>query len=258
VVAGAVLAAVLLNRGGTAAPAITTVAVPDVTNQDAATATQTLQAAGFTVGKTTQVASTAQQKGLVLSTTPASGAQVARGKAVDLTVGAGPNSLAVPDLTGKSASAAITALKQAGFTGNVNQEPKDSLVAKGRVVSTDPTAGSQAAPGDTITLQVSTGTIAMPDVRGKSEAAARQALVAAGLSAGQIKSTNVERDDAPAGSVVDTNPGPGTAIGPGEEINLQIAQPTPPAATTTSTSPVTSSAPASSSSATATPPTVHP
>jgi serine/threonine-protein kinase len=260
VVLGAVLGAVLLNRGGSAAPAVTTVAVPDVTNQDANTATQTLQNAGLKIGRSTPVASTAQQKGLVVSTDPAGGAQVPRGTAVSLNVGSGPDALAVPDVTGKTASQAVALLKGAGFTGNIDQEPTDSLTTKGRVVESDPAAGAQAAPGDTITLKISSGTIAMPDVTGKTEAAARQALVAAGFSQNQITSTAVERDDVAQGSVAGTDPAAGTPVGAGGTINLQIAQPTPPATTTTTTpaSPTSSAATTTAASTTTSTASAHP
>jgi serine/threonine-protein kinase len=244
VVIGAVLAAVLLNRGSGTPVAAAPVAVPNVVNQDQATATQTLQAAGFTV-TATQVASTAQQKGLVVSTSPAGGAQVPKGSQVTLSIGSGPNAIAVPDVSGQTASAATSTLKQAGFTGNINTEQVDSLVAKGRVVETDPAKGSQAAPGDPITLRVSTGSIPLPDVHGKTEAQARQTLTAAGFSADQITSTTVERDDVPQGQVAATDPAAGTPVKQGQTINLQIAQPTPPQPTTTA--PATTSAPASSS-----------
>jgi serine/threonine-protein kinase len=244
VVIGAVLAAVLLNRGSGTPVAAAPVAVPNVVNQDQATATQTLQAAGFTV-TATQVASTAQQKGLVVSTSPAGGAQVPKGSQVALSIGTGPNAIAVPDVSGQTASAATSTLKQAGFTGNINTEQVDSLVAKGRVVETDPAKGSQAAPGDPITLRVSTGSIPLPDVHGQTEAQARQTLTAAGFSADQITSTTVERDDVPQGQVAATDPAAGTPVKQGQAINLQIAQPTPPQPTTTA--PATTSAPASSS-----------
>jgi serine/threonine-protein kinase len=255
VVVGAVLAAVLLNHGSNApVAAATQVAVPSVVNQDQATATQSLQSAGLTVGTVTQVTSTAQQKGLVVSTSPAGGAQVAKGSAVNLSIGSGPDAITVPDVTGKTASAASAALKQAGFTGNINTEQQDSLTAKGRVVQSDPAAGSQAAPGSTITLSVSTGTVPMPDVRGKTEAQARQALVAAGFDAGQINSTTVERDDVPQGRVAGTDPAPGTPVGPGETVNLQIAQPTPPQRSTSpSSSPSSTPTPTATPSATTTP-----
>jgi serine/threonine-protein kinase len=234
--------------------AATQVAVPSVVNQDQATATQSLQSAGLTVGTVTPVTSTAQQKGLVVSTSPAGGAQVAKGSAVNLSIGSGPDAITVPDVTGKTASAASAALKQAGFTGNINTEQQDSLTAKGRVVQSDPAAGSQAAPGSTITLSVSTGTVPMPDVRGKTEAQARQALVAAGFDAGQINSTTVERDDVPQGHVAGTDPDPGTPVGPGETVNLQIAQPTPPQSSTSpSSSPSSTPTPTATPSATTTP-----
>jgi serine/threonine-protein kinase len=255
VIAGAVLAAVLVNRGSGTPVAAAPVAVPNVVNQDQATATQSIQAAGLTVGQVTQVASTAQQKGLVVSTTPAGGAQVAKGSAVGLSIGSGPDAITVPDVSGQTASAATAALKQAGFTGNINTDQTDSLVPKGRVVETDPPKGSQAAPGDAITLKVSTGTIPLPDVAGQTEAQARQTLVAAGFQAGQINSTTVERDDVPQGKVAGTDPAAGTPVGAGGTINLQIAQPTPPQ---TSSAPASSSSSAPTTSATTTAATTTP
>src|SRR5690348_15338220 len=50
VVVGAVLAAVLLNHGSGTPAAAATIAVPNVVNQDQATATQSLQTAGLAVG----------------------------------------------------------------------------------------------------------------------------------------------------------------------------------------------------------------
>jgi serine/threonine-protein kinase len=244
VVLGAVLAAVLLNRGSGTPVAAAQVAVPNVVDQDQATATQTLQAQGLTVGTVTQVASSAEQKGRVVSTSPAGGAQVAKGSAVNLSIGSGPNAIAVPDVSGQTAAAASATLKQAGFTGNINTEQVDSLVAKGRVVETDPAKNSQAAPGDPITLRISTGSIPLPDVSGQAEAQARQTLTAAGFTADQISSTTVERDDVAPGKVAGTDPAPGTPVKQGQTINLQIAQPTPPQTSTTPAAPSSTSAPA--------------
>jgi beta-lactam-binding protein with PASTA domain len=240
---------VLLNQGSQAPVAAAQVTVPNVVNQDQATATQNLQAQGLTVGTVTQVASTAQQKGLVVSTSPAGGAQLAKGSPVNLSIGSGPDAIAVPDVSGQTVAAATATLKQNGFTGNINTDQTESLLPKGRVVETDPAKGSQAAPGDPITLKVSTGKLSLPDVRNQTEAQARQTLVAAGFSAGQISSTAVERDDVAQGKVAGTDPDPGTPVGAGETVNLQIAQPTPAEPTTT---PPASSSSAASTSAGAT------
>jgi serine/threonine-protein kinase len=222
------------------------VTVPNVVGQDQASATAAIEAKGLKTTVTT-AASTAEQKGKVVSTDPAGGAQVDKGKTVSVVVGAGPNTLAVPDVTGKTVADAKTAIQQAGFTGNITVNNVDSLEDKGTVVSTNPTANSDLSPDSAITLNVSKGTVALPDLTGKTEAAARQALVDLGVKTSNIDSVTVERDDVAQGSVAGTAPPAGSPIGPGDTVTLQIASPTPPstAPTTAATTTATSTAPTS-------------
>jgi eukaryotic-like serine/threonine-protein kinase len=141
---------------------------------------------------------------------------------VDLTVSGGPDTIAVPNVVGLSEDRARSTLEQAGFT-SVNSRQTDSLEDEGNVVAVEPGEGEQAAPNTPITLQVSTGTIKVPDVTGKSEAEARSILTDAGFSAGQIGTEEVESEAVPAGAVVATDPRAGSAVGAGEDITLQIA-----------------------------------
>ncbi|WP_206330690.1 PASTA domain-containing protein, partial [Modestobacter sp. KNN46-3] len=113
----------------------------------------------------------------------------------------------------------------AGFTGSTSTDQVDSLQPAGTVVGLDPTPGSQAAPDVSFRLSISTGSITLPDVRGLTEPAAREALVDAGLDNGVIVPNNVERDDATPGTVVDTDPGPRASVSAGETVTLLIAVP---------------------------------
>ena len=70
---------------------------------------------------------------------------------------------------------------------------------------------------------MSTGTIKVPDVAGKTEADARKILTDAGFTDGQIRSENVENTTVPVGTVLGTDPRVGSAVGAGEDITLQIA-----------------------------------
>jgi beta-lactam-binding protein with PASTA domain len=67
-------------------PGVST-SVPDVTGEDAATAQQDLQSAGFTVIQSSWPVSDSSQDGLVVAETPASGQQVPKGAAVVIYVG---------------------------------------------------------------------------------------------------------------------------------------------------------------------------
>jgi serine/threonine-protein kinase len=231
-----------------ATPAVTTVAVPNVLNQDQAAAVAAIEAKGLKANVTTD-ASTPDQKGKVLSTDPAGGAQVDKGATVAVVVGAGPNTLAVPDVTGQTVADARAAIQAKGFTGTVSVNNVDSLEPKGTVVSTNPAASTDVAPDSSITLNVSKGTVTLPDLTGKTEAAARQALVDLGVSTSNIETVAVERDDVPQGSVAGTEPPANSPIGPDDTITLQIAQPTPQTTTTTPSSPTTTSPTASTTSA---------
>jgi serine/threonine-protein kinase len=138
-------------------------------------------------------------------------------------------------------------LRSAGFTGNITVNEVSSLQPEGQVISTEPSVNSDVNPDTTIVLNVSKGSIPVPDVTGRSESAARQKLVSAGIDPGHIDSVDVERDDVAPGTVVSSTPTAGQTIGPNDTITLQIAQPVPPASSTSAAP--TTGAPASSSSA---------
>jgi beta-lactam-binding protein with PASTA domain/tRNA A-37 threonylcarbamoyl transferase component Bud32 len=246
-IAGAVAIGIALNSGGGngRTAAITQVTVPDLAGKTQQEATALITHSGLTVGTISQEASTAAQKGTVLSANPAPGAKANPQTPVALVIGGGPNTLAVPDVVGAKQAAAIARLKSAGFTGSTSTDPVDSLQPKGTVVTIDPTVGSQAAPDAAVRLGISLGTIALPDVRGLTQATARAQLVAAGFDNGNIQTTNAESGTVAAGNVVNTDPGPRSAVGAKDVITLLIAVPIPTQPTTTaptSSTPTTTSA----------------
>jgi eukaryotic-like serine/threonine-protein kinase len=130
-----------------------TLRMPDVTGQDQATATQTLEGVGLDV-TATQVDG-GGKAGTVVSTSPSGGSTVAQGSKVTLSVSKG-NQLQVPSIIGKSQSEALSALAAAGFSGNLQTNPTDvdDATQDGKVLSQSPTAGTQAGAKDTITVTV--------------------------------------------------------------------------------------------------------
>ncbi|HEY2225684.1 Stk1 family PASTA domain-containing Ser/Thr kinase [Actinomycetospora sp.] len=130
-----------------------TLRLPDVTNQDQATATQTLEGVGLDV-TATQVDG-GGKPGTVISTSPSAGSTVAQGSKVTLSVSKG-NQLQVPSIVGKSQAEALSALAAAGFSGNLQTNPTDieDPSQDGKVLSQSPTAGTQASAKDTITVTV--------------------------------------------------------------------------------------------------------
>jgi serine/threonine-protein kinase len=192
-------------------------------NQPQPAAEQMLSDAKLKLGEvTTQDTNDRNQVGKVLASTPAGGATVNEGTTVNLVVGRAPDTVAVPPVVNLTVDQARTTLKNAGFT-SINTEQVDSTETKGRVTAVDPAEGTTIDPSTPITLSVSTGTVKLPDVKGQTEQEARAALTDAGISAGQITTTQVERADVAPGTVVDTNPGAASAVGVDDTITLQIA-----------------------------------
>ena len=91
--------------------------------------------------------------------------------------------VSVPDVTGKSEAEARGILEDAGLAlGDVSETPS-AEVAPGLTVSQDPAAGTEVDEGTAVSIAVSSGpeTAEVPDVTGKTEAAAQQTLTEAGF-----------------------------------------------------------------------------
>jgi beta-lactam-binding protein with PASTA domain len=131
--------------------------VPNVAGDSVATASNKLGSDGLQVGTVTYQTSSTVANGDVISTSPASGSQVAPNSSVNLIVSSG-NTTAVPNVAGDTVSAATTALQNAGFTvASQNQYQSSSTVASGDVIGTTPAAGTQEPAGTSVTLTVSSG-----------------------------------------------------------------------------------------------------
>ncbi len=222
-IGGVVAVALLVDSGEdepAAGPAATQVSVPNVAGQDQQTATQTLEAAGLTVDQvTTQVTQDDSQIDTVLGTDPSSGTQVAEGTAVDLVIGVGPDTIEVPAVVGLDVDRARTTLGNAGFS-DVETEEVDSLSPADQVVEVDPREGQSVDPSTTVTLTVSDGDAAVPDVTGQQQAAATQALRTAGFT--NVTAEQVESGQ-PEGTVISTDPSAGEQASAGDPITLQVS-----------------------------------
>jgi len=105
-----------------------------------------LQAVGLTATEAPQ-SSTTIASGMVISTSPASGAMAPYGSAVTVTVSTGPPTVAVPNVIGDTIAQATATLQGAGLTvAGVSGDP--SLMAKG----TDPPTGATVPTGSAVTI----------------------------------------------------------------------------------------------------------
>jgi serine/threonine-protein kinase len=125
------------------------VTVPYVVGRDEGTATDILQAAGFSVGVVHEF-STSVPRGDVIGQEPASGKEP-KGSEVTLTVSRGPRTFPMPDVRGASESTAQAELEGLGLVVDVSVVPG----AKGStVVGQDPGPGATVEAGQHVTIFV--------------------------------------------------------------------------------------------------------
>lgn len=121
-------------------------------------------------------------EGEIISTDPAAGVTVAPGQIIDVVVSAGPQLIQVPSLTLLSLSEVEAILAERGLiVGTVSTENSTSAAAD-VVIRTDPEAGTEIREGDPVNLVVSTGLVAVPDVRNLPIGEGSAQLTAIGLS----------------------------------------------------------------------------
>jgi beta-lactam-binding protein with PASTA domain/predicted Ser/Thr protein kinase len=216
-VVGAIVAVVLLLSASKAK-----VVVPNVTGQTEQTAIARLRHAGLQpVPSSASSASVAN--GTVISQSPSAGGKLHSGDDVTIVVSSGPGSAALGSYEGLSAAQAINKLRAAGFNPSRKEQPS-ATVAVGKVVGTEPPAGTELQVGSPVVVLVSSGPaqVRVPDVSGDSQSGAESALTAVGLSVGTV--TQQVSSTQSAGSVISQSPNAGSSVRTGTQVNLTIAK----------------------------------
>ena len=211
-----------------------TYSVPLVNNQPVATAEHeiALQHLRSTV---VDQANPNVGKGLVISSNPQQGNNVAANTLVTLYVSTGAAPVSVPYVVGQQETAAQSSLESKGFQVSVKTDPT-STAASGTVVSQSPSSGTAQA-GSTVTLTVSGGAVSVPSVVGDSQQTANQILTTAGFA------VSVQQGSGPSqyanGTVFSQNPSANNMSAKGSTVTIFVQNgasqsPSPPP---TSTSP---------------------
>ena len=135
----------------------------------------------------------------------------------------GPKPILVASVKGMDRTSATAALQKQGFVvGNVS-EAFDDTIAIGKVTEQSAPAGTPAKKGTVITLVVSKGPdlVVVPNLKGKTQADAVDALTKAGLtgSAG----TSAYDAKIPAGSVISQDPPADTQVKRGSAVSYAIS-----------------------------------
>ncbi|AKU17135.1 Stk1 family PASTA domain-containing Ser/Thr kinase [Luteipulveratus mongoliensis] len=199
-----------------------TVTVPNVAGQGRGVAVRTIDDAGLSV-QVREVFNESVGRNTVVRTIPGGGADQRKSDAVVVEVSKGPERFIVPQVVNVDQQAAQTRITQAHLKVAGVTEAFDETVPAGRVVSADPTVGSQLKKDAAVRLVVSKGRqpITVPVVTGKPQAEAESAVTGAGLKV--TLAPQAFDDTIPAGSVISQTPANGTLF-KGQEVTLVISK----------------------------------
>lgn len=220
------LALLLLVGGGgywylTAGPGASVV-VPDVTGETRDDATATLEARDLDLSEQ-EAFDESVPRGEAITSNPPSGSEASKGSDVSVVFSKGPERYDAPDLTGTTTDEATKALTDRHLALGATDKAWHESVDKGRVISSDPEAGTELKRDAKVSVVVSKGPepIDVPSVTGKSASEATQALEDAGLEATRAEdaySTTVDK-----GSVISQSPANGT-LTRGESVTLTVSK----------------------------------
>jgi beta-lactam-binding protein with PASTA domain len=170
----------------------------------------------------------------VVAQTIPSGTQLKWGDAVGVVVSKGVETNSAPNVVGLTFADAQSRLSRLGLSVT-RQDAPSAMVALGLVVSQVPPASTFLARGTVVTVTVSMGNkVLLPDLMGKSEADAQQAIRNLGLQTTYVNYQN-DADIAPSerwrldvvsrGSVLSQMPEAGKLVDPGTTVYLAVRRP---------------------------------
>jgi len=201
--------------------------VPELkSNVTPAEAEREIRAAGLEYEQAMDTEST-EPENTFLGQNPAGGAEVERGTTVVVTFSAGPDTVAVPDLSGMTEDEARAELEESNLTLGEVSQGRSKDVEEGHVIKSEPEEGKAVSEGSSVDIVVSDGRVELPNLVGKSEKDAKDTLSGLGLSS----STSTEESDEKPGTVIRQSPQAGN-VPQHSEVTLVIAKEKAPEMTT--------------------------
>ena len=201
--------------------------VPAVKGLTEEAARAAIEGAGFVFAKGPDVIDKTYAIGQVAVQTPEGGTQQPKASTITVKLSGGSGQLAVPTVVVGQTTATAQAFLQADpykFVVTIAEEAS-ATVAKGLVIRTDPVVGQLVDKGAAITLYVSSGPqpVAMPNVKGLTEAEARAKLTAVGLDA-TVEYADLAAGNVNIGKVISQGTTTGTMVTPGTKIVLTVGR----------------------------------
>lgn len=166
--------------------------------------------------------------GYVYEQSKAEGQKLKKGASITLYISKGQSTKKVPDVYGKTESAAVSELKAAGFQTVVTEMPSEDVEA-GLVIKTDPQRTEVVEENAKITVYVSSGksiqNVSVPSVVGMKQADAEKELKDKKLVP-EVKEITITSEDKyyPVGYVVKQEPDTGSSqIPEGSTVTIYVS-----------------------------------
>ena len=201
--------------------------VPDVKGLTFEEAQAELYENGLGIKNAGSSASEQYEAGQIISQTPDALTKAEAHTTIEVIVSSGKGEVSVPSVTGMDETTAYNTLSNAGFTP-VKDYAYNGDVAQGNVIEQSPAAGSLGKSGDSVKIVISRGTeqegaatTAVPSVLGLTEDAARAAIQNAGLTVGNITSSN--SDTVASGQIISQSPAADTAVDPNTAVDFVVS-----------------------------------
>lgn len=171
------------------------------------------------------------EAGRVIYQLPPPGFYRPRGDTVRLLVSRGTEPAVLPDLAGLEPGLGEEILSRLGLVITPPRNQPSELHPWGTIVETVPPAGTEIEPGIEVTMVISRGgtLVEMPDVRGLPLRAARDTLVAYGITVGQVAPLSSEEQGVEGAIVISgQRPPPGQHVHTGSAVRLELGRVTAP------------------------------
>ncbi len=164
------------------------------------------------------------EKGYVMSQNPKDGEKVDKNTQIELVISSGKTEeeIEVPDVKDRDEAKAQKMLEDAGFVVDSEAGYSDD-VDEGKVISTNPEAGSKAKKGSVVTMKVSMGEekVEVPNLQNMTAEQAEAELSARGLSSGNVTEKN--SDSVAQGKVISQGTKAGKKVSKGTSVDYVIS-----------------------------------
>jgi len=203
------------------------ITVPPLAGKTFEQAKAEVEALGLLLEEGQHVYSPDREKGQITSQTPSEGTVVKEGYTITVNISKGRKDGVVPTITDKDYKEAERYLEEFGFKlGEVTMV--ESHLPKGVIVSQTPEAGSTAASGASIHVEISDGKgkemTSVPNLIGMTKEQADAALAAEGLTVDVDNISYEENEFAPPNTVIYQNPGSDTEVEVGTAVSYTLTK----------------------------------